>query len=226
MGGIMQLKIQRSQRNASISGKVIFCLDARAFLAPEEQANVSRYRLGSQVIYNSQASRKHLERADDAGRQGSYFKSLAATAMAALNLNITIDSLQRGQHIECKDLDELLSAEEALMTACQNLKGYLEAAATFDGREVVIDFAQGEPVAVSKPVPLPPPTMPAPIMGPVSSAPSALHASAEGATLYAADASDPFQSLKDWWRRLSDQQRMWCYIGGGLLLLFVLFRIL
>lgn len=223
----MQLKIQRSQRSASISGKVIFCLDARILLAPEEQANVSRYRLGGQVIYNSEASRKHLERANDAGRQGSYFKSLAATAMAALNLNITIDSLQRGQHVECKDLDELLSAEEALMTACQNLKGYLEAAATFDGREVVIDFAQGEPVAVSKPMPLPSPAIPPPIMSPAPAAPSALHAtSAEGAMAYAAAAPDPFQSMKALWWRLSDQQRMWCYVGGGLLLLFVLFRLL
>ena len=224
----MQLKIQRSQRNASISGKVIFCLDARAFLTSEEQANVSRYRLGGQVIYNSQASRKHLEKADDAGRQGSYFKSLASVAMAALNLNITIDGLQRGQHIECKDLDELLSAEEALMAACENLKNFLRLAATFDGREVVIDFDQAEPVAISKPLPLPPPVSPAPIMA------SATSASAEAASsllppsrsAFVDAPTDPLQGLKDWWYRLSDRQRMWCYIGGGILLLLILIRIL
>src|SRR5437588_9783986 len=127
----MQIKIQRSQRQGGISLKVIFCLDARIFLTAEEQANVSRYRLGGQVIYNSQAARKHLDKADAAGRQGSYFRSIASVAMAAMNLNITIDSLQRGQHIECKDLDELLAAEEALMTACENLKNYLRAASTF-----------------------------------------------------------------------------------------------
>src|SRR5947208_17047345 len=111
----MQLKLQRSQREGGVISKnVIFCLDARVQLTQQEQANVNRYRLGNQVIYNSQAARKHLDNANAAGAQGSYFKSLASVALAAINLNISIDSLQRGQHIECKDLDELLGAEEAL----------------------------------------------------------------------------------------------------------------
>jgi hypothetical protein len=91
----MQLKIQRSQRQGGLSGKVIFWVDARIFLTAEEQANVSRYRLGGQVIYNSQASHKHLDKANEAVRQGSYLKSLASVAMAALNLNITISVLPR-----------------------------------------------------------------------------------------------------------------------------------
>lgn len=223
----MQLKIQRSQRNAAITGKVIFCVDARIFLTAEEQANVSRYRLGSQVIYNSQASRKHLERADVAGREGSYWKSLASVAMAAMNLNITIDSLQRGQHIECKDLDELLAAEEALMDACNLLRSYLQTASTFDGREVVVDFSGQEPQAVSKPVPLPPPVMPPPSVAPASqSAPPVLTAvpqpGPEGISAYAVPQSDPFEGIKNWWARLTPQQRMWCYGAVGLVI-FILF---
>src|SRR5690348_1688183 len=101
----MQLKIQRSQRAAALSGKVIFCLDARIFLTAEEQANVNKYRLGSEVIYNSEASKKQLDAAAQAHAQGSYFKSLGRLAMVAMNLNITINSLQRGQHIECKDMN-------------------------------------------------------------------------------------------------------------------------
>jgi hypothetical protein len=222
----MQLKIQRSQRNAGISGKVIFCLDARAFLSAEEQANVGRYRLGGQVIYNSQASRKHLDRANEAGRQGSYLKSLASTAMAALNLNITIDGLQRGQHIECKDLDELLSAEEALMSACENLKNFLRLAATFDGREVVIDFDPQEPVAVSKPLPLPPPFAPATIVGTAAVPASVPVAYADGASAYTATVPpDPFQAAQDWWVRLTDQQRKWCYIGAAFCFLIILYWI-
>ncbi len=83
----MQLKIQRSQRQGGVVSKsVVFCVNARIFLSAEEQANVSKYKLGGAVIYNSQASRKHLDKADEHGRQGSYFKSLASVAMAALNL--------------------------------------------------------------------------------------------------------------------------------------------
>jgi hypothetical protein len=86
----MQLKLKRSQREGGTFTKtMIFCLDARAELTPEEQASVTRYKLGGQVIYNSQAAKKHLDKANEAGAQGSYLKSLASVAMAALQLNIT-----------------------------------------------------------------------------------------------------------------------------------------
>jgi hypothetical protein len=45
-----------------------------------------------------------------------------------------------GQHIECKDLDELLGAEEAIREACKALKVYLTVAESFDGREEVVEF--------------------------------------------------------------------------------------
>jgi hypothetical protein len=60
--------------------------------------------------------------------------------MMALSLNVTVDGLISGQHIECKDLDELLGAESAIIEACQNAKGYLDVASTFDGREQVLEF--------------------------------------------------------------------------------------
>ncbi|MEY9880424.1 hypothetical protein [Bradyrhizobium sp. USDA 329] len=60
--------------------------------------------------------------------------------MMALSLRVTIETLMSGQHIECKDLDELLGAEAAILSACKNLKAYLETAQTFDGREEVVEF--------------------------------------------------------------------------------------
>ena len=54
--------------------------------------------------------------------------------MMALALRVTVDSLVSGRHIECKDLDELLGAEAAVMEACKTIKVYLETAVTFDGR--------------------------------------------------------------------------------------------
>ncbi len=148
----MQLKIRRSQRTGGvISSNAIFCIDARAQFTHEEQRNIARYKLGSQVIYNSQTSRRLLDKAgaqQDGSVKGS-LKSLATMALVAMNLNISINSLARGQHIECKSLDELLAAETALMEACENLKSYLDTAASFDGREILIDFATGRPELVA-----------------------------------------------------------------------------
>jgi hypothetical protein len=151
----MQLRIQRSQRAGGVLGNtVFFCLDVRADYAPEEQANVRKYKLGGQVIYNSQAARKHMERANahldrvdsDSLREkaaGLARGSLSAV-MARLSLNISIASLGRGHHIECKDLEELLEAEDTVRNACKGVTRYLEVAATFNGSEVVIDYENGE----------------------------------------------------------------------------------
>lgn len=148
----MQLKIRRSQRESGVLSKnVIFCLDARADFTPSEQQSITRYKLHNQVIYNSEASKQHLAKAAarNDGSIGGGLKSLASVAMAAMKLNVSIASLQRGQHIECKSLDELIGAEEAIMTACENLRGYLDAAATFDGREILFDFATGGPKVIA-----------------------------------------------------------------------------
>jgi len=154
----MQLKLQRSQREGGVMSKsVIFCLDARVEFTPAEQQSITKYKLHKQVIYNSEASKRALDggaaRVD--GSTVGHLKSLAFTALAAMNLNISIESLQRGQHVECKSMDELLGAEEAIMDACRNLRGYLDTAATFDGREVLISFNTDEPeVLASAPAPM------------------------------------------------------------------------
>jgi hypothetical protein len=153
----MQLKLTRSQRSAGLlGGKVLFALDARAELSPDERALVKRYDLGKLVVYDSEARKKHGESAmghfGDAGAVPGYdlsaagkglwknARGLASAAMAALSLRVTVDSMVSGQHIECKDLNELLGAEGAIRAACGNLKGYLETAVTFDGREEVVEF--------------------------------------------------------------------------------------
>jgi hypothetical protein len=147
----MQLKLRRSQRATNFSGTAIFCLDAMASFAPSEKSSIDRYRLGAVVIYNSEASRRLLDhgRAQNDGTAAGALKSLATVALASTKLNITIAGLERGQHVECKSLDELLAAEDAIMEACRNLQSYLRAAATFDGREILFDFSVGEPTAVA-----------------------------------------------------------------------------
>ncbi|MEG3147156.1 hypothetical protein U1839_21095 [Sphingomonas sp. RT2P30] len=149
----MQLKLKRSQKTGGVmTTNVIFCLDARIEFTPSEAQDISRYKLASQVIYNSEASKRLLDKSaaqQDGSTMGS-LKALATLAMVGLKLNISIASLQRGQHIECKSLDELMGAEEAIMEACQNLKGYLHAASAFDGREILIDFNNAAPTIVAQ----------------------------------------------------------------------------
>lgn len=159
----MQLKIQRSQRLGGLTGRtVFFCLDVRAAYDPVEAANISRYKIGSEIIYSSQASRRHLEKAsaslDAAGNRSdglaAQYKGLASglysLAMAKVNLNISIASLGKGHHIECKDLAELAEAEEAVMQACRNIRDYLKLAASFNGSTILVDFSNGEEVHIAE----------------------------------------------------------------------------
>lgn len=150
----MQLKIRRSQKTANFTGTVIFCLDARVEFTNTERDCLTRYRLFGQVIYNSDASQRALAKSEvhQDGSFGGNFKSLAYAALAHMKLNISIASLARGQHVECKSLDELLGAENAVIEACENLKGYLDTAATFDGREVLIDFSSETPQVIAQAV--------------------------------------------------------------------------
>lgn len=149
----MQLKLKRTQRSG-LMGKVTFALDALVDLSAEEAALVKKYALGKMVVYDSQNRQKYQDAAEDhlAAAAGAYDlktagkslwrqgRALANVAMAALSLRVTIDSLTGGQHIECKDMDELIGAESAMMSACKNVRSYLETALTFDGREDVFEF--------------------------------------------------------------------------------------
>ena len=151
----MQLKLQRSQRTRGVTAStVFFCLDVRADYTPEEKSNINKYRLGPQVIYNSRAAQKHLEAAGahlDRTQEGptgnrmmGLVRGATSLAMANMQLYISIASLGRGHHIECKDLEELLESEDTIRTACKNLTRYLEVASTFDGSEVVVEYVNGE----------------------------------------------------------------------------------
>jgi hypothetical protein len=155
------LKLKRSQRDG-IMGKVIFILDARMELSLEDAALVKKYRLGDRVVYDSETRKKHAEatkmHAESTREQASLLASPktqalglgktlyrvaragASAAMTALSLRITIESLSKGVHVECKSLEEMHEAENAIVTAAKNLKGYLANATGFDGREELIEL--------------------------------------------------------------------------------------
>ncbi len=151
----MQLKLQRSQRTRGVTAStVFFCLDVRADYTPEEKSNINKYKLGPQTIYSSRAAQKHLEAAGahldraQGGPAGNRVMGLVrgatSLAMANMQLSISIASLGRGHHIECKDLEELIESEDTIRTACKNLTRYLEVASTFDGSELVVEYVNGE----------------------------------------------------------------------------------
>jgi hypothetical protein len=140
----MELRLRRSQRDGGLlGGKVIFGLSARINPSAEESLLIKRYKLGKLIVYSSETHQKHADSAHDSLTSGSasgLAKGLARMGMMALSLKCTIDSLVTGQSIECQDLSELLGAEEAIVQACNNAKAFLAAAATFDGREVVLEI--------------------------------------------------------------------------------------
>lgn len=137
----MKLKLVRSQKSSGVMSKtVVFCLDARVDLTEEEKHLVEKYKLGKETLYDSAARQKHVAEAGAAFAGGGLLRGAVAAAMSKLSLTITTDSLCKGQHVEAKDLDELLGAEEAIKVGCENLRTYLDVASTFDGRELVIDY--------------------------------------------------------------------------------------
>jgi hypothetical protein len=143
----MQLKIQRSQRTDGVISKAVyFALDVQVDYSHAEQENISKYKLGRQIVYNSKAAQKHFDKADAAldGSVTGGLKGIASGLMARMHLVVTVESLGNGQHIECKDLAELIEAEDSIMDACRNVKGFLQVAATFDGSTTLIDFDKGE----------------------------------------------------------------------------------
>ena len=108
----MQLKLKRSQRAAGmLGGKIMYMLDARAELTPEERRLVSKHGLGKLSIYDSEGRKKRAQAAGEQLGGGGFLgtaRGLASVAMASMSLQVTIDSLTSGHHIECKTMDELL----------------------------------------------------------------------------------------------------------------------
>jgi len=158
----MQMKLKRSQRSG-LTGKMIFILDARMEVPAEEYGLIQTYKLGNMVIYDSSKRQRHAEamkahlestKEQDASFRDSAGKQLwgigktlyrfarvgVSATMAGLSLRITVYSLMQGVHVECKSMGELLGAEVAIIEAGENLRAYLDNAATFDGREKFLEF--------------------------------------------------------------------------------------
>jgi len=123
----------------------------------DEAALIKKYGLGKMIVFDSEARKNHMAAATEhfdtaakipfnasateiATSLWRNARGIARSAAMAFSLRCTIDSLIAGQHIECRDLAELLAAENAITDAFVNTKAYLESACGFDGREEVVEF--------------------------------------------------------------------------------------
>lgn len=150
----MHLLLQRSQRDDGlIWTSMMFMLDARLGLSPDESDLFAKYNLRSLVIYDSDAYTHHADAAyqrfDDATKvplwnpsltelASSLWNNIAGVAhgvMTALSLRLTLGDLIDGCHVECEDLEQLLLAEKNIVEAAEYLADYFAVALTFDGGE-------------------------------------------------------------------------------------------
>lgn len=125
--GQMKLLLRRDQR-AGMLGKVVFTLDVRADLTSEEKANIAKYKLGGTLLYEKKPMKEG----------GNEYAQLGHAIMwRTLNLLITVNDLENGKRVECKDILEMLGAEGQIKEAAQTFKQVLDAAAHFGGEEVL-----------------------------------------------------------------------------------------
>lgn len=131
----MKLKIRRSQKKA-VMGKAVFILDVRVGLEDDESELVRKYQLQKQVVYENATAAQNLNSA-----QSGNVAALGGLLMdRMLKRRFTIGDLIGGQHLECKDLAEVIAAEHQVGEACQNVANYLSVAKNFDGSEVIVDI--------------------------------------------------------------------------------------
>lgn len=131
----MQLKLRRSQKNG-MTGSVIFMLDVMAELDPEEAELVRKYKLQKLLVYSSDAADQNAALAST----GSV-RALGGVLMDRLTKrSFSMGDLIAGQHLECKDLNEVIGTQDQVHTACQNIASYLRVAKSFDGSEEIVEI--------------------------------------------------------------------------------------
>jgi hypothetical protein len=133
----MQLLIARF-RNAATKANAngTFMVNARVQYTPEEKADIDKYGIGMQTVYSSKEYEQHAETME----KGGFFKGMVAGLKQPEALHITVYSLMRGHRIESADLDEIISAETQIKSACDGIKRYLACARAFNGKEETFEY--------------------------------------------------------------------------------------
>ena len=121
----MKLHFRRDQRSGL--GGIVFVLNVRAEISPDERVALSKYKLNNVLLY--QRNPKAM--------QDTWTGIAKHLIHQALDLTIQVKDLAEGKKVECKNILEMLAVEEQLKEAGQNLAGILRAAMLFGGEQVV-----------------------------------------------------------------------------------------
>jgi len=128
----MELLLSRSQKSGMIGlGGISFVLDVRTKLTGEEQEFVRKYKLGKTVIYENASV---TDRLSESGMLKQLATSVAARATGRM---FTVDDLVNGRKIECKDIIEMLEAENQIKDAAESFHIILMTCQQFGGEEVI-----------------------------------------------------------------------------------------
>tara|TARA_B100000508_G_scaffold60333_1_gene47233 strand:- start:274717 stop:275121 length:405 start_codon:yes stop_codon:yes gene_type:complete len=131
----MQLKLRRSQKSG-LTGTPIFILDVMAELTDEEAELVKKYKLKGQLVYTSEAADQNLAKSE----AGSWAGLGGALMDRVTKRSFSLGDLVSGQHLECKDLNEVVATENQVHQACRNIRGYIDVARQFDGSEQIVEI--------------------------------------------------------------------------------------
>jgi hypothetical protein len=123
----VKLLLKRDQKSG-LMGKISFLLSVRAELSPEEKESIKKYKLGNTMLY------ERMKTID----AGSGLLGVASRmALKMINLTISVNDLESGKQVECKDIVEMIAVEEQIREAAQTFRAVLAAASTFGGEEVI-----------------------------------------------------------------------------------------
>jgi len=123
----MKLLLRRDQKT-NMLGKVIFTVSVRAEISDEEKASIKKYKMGDTMLY---------ERSKIVDPGSGIIGLASRLAFKMINLTISVNDLENGKQVECKDILEMLAVEEQIKEAAQNFRNVLSAATTFGGEEIL-----------------------------------------------------------------------------------------
>lgn len=130
LGLSMKLLLRRSERQSAF-GKPIFVLEVRAELSAEEMGWIDKFKFGPSLLYTRKGKPNFDPYTSGVSGVGALLLHYAT------DMTVSVNDLRQGKRIECKDIMEMLAAEEQIKEAAKNFGNVLRAASQFGGEEVV-----------------------------------------------------------------------------------------
>ena len=130
----MKLKLRRSQQSG-ITGTVKFTLNVIVDLDADEQLALKKYKFGKSIVYESPKGAAATEMFRATG--GSFKSSIATIAAKAMSQLLSVNDLVNGKEITCKDISEMIAAEEQVIVGCNGLARILYVCQHFEGEEII-----------------------------------------------------------------------------------------